>query len=151
MLPDTITRTARGEPMPYAVRRTLTTTAPPKAVRDFDEGLYSWFAEAALKRGGRLEVVIPATEYRENLPEWHHPTYDALMSRAVGVHETGLTESTSEAHQAGGEILVGPVDELTAVWDGKPAWAFGGTADVVAYAQRTGVPVRILWPEFATR
>ncbi|ROQ26500.1 hypothetical protein EDD98_6133 [Streptomyces sp. PanSC19] len=121
------------------------------AVSCIADGPDSWLAEAVLEHGGRLEVVIPATEYRENLPEWRHPTYDAFMSRAADVHGTGLIESTSEAHQAGSEILVGLVDEPIAVWDGKPAWAFGGTADVVAYAQRTGVPVRILWPEGATR
>lgn len=121
------------------------------AVSCIADGPDSWFAEAVLKYGGRLEVVIPAAEYRENLPDWHHPTYDALMSRAADVHETGMTESTSEAHQAGSEILVGLTDELIAVWDGKPAWAYGGTADVVAYAERTGVPVRVLWPEGATR
>ncbi|MGW1005456.1 hypothetical protein [Streptomyces sp. NPDC002520] len=42
-------------------------------------------------------------------------------------------------------------DELVAVWDGKPAWGHGGTADVVAYAERTGVRVRVLWPEDASR
>lgn len=47
--------------------------------------------------------------------------------------------------------LVGLVDELIAVWDGKPARGYGGTADVVAYAERTGVPVRVLWPEGASR
>lgn len=46
---------------------------------------------------------------------------------------------------------VGLSDELLAVWDGRPAWGFGGTADVVAYAERTGTPVRILWPEGARR
>ncbi|MFE2095834.1 hypothetical protein [Streptomyces sp. NPDC059468] len=121
------------------------------AVSCIADGPDSWFAEAVLKHGGILEVVVPAEEYRDKLPDWHHPTYDALMSRAAEVHETGMTESTSEAHQAGSEILVGLVGELIAVWDGKPAWGFGGTADVVAYAQRTGVPVRILWPEGASR
>lgn len=47
--------------------------------------------------------------------------------------------------------LVGLVDELIAVWDGKPARGYGETADVVAYAERTGVPVRVLWPEGASR
>ncbi|KIE24638.1 hypothetical protein LK08_23695 [Streptomyces sp. MUSC 125] len=115
------------------------------------DGPDSWFAEAVLKHGGRLEVVVPAAEYREGLPDWHHPVYDWLISRAADVHHTGLTESTSEAHQAGSEILVGLVDELIAVWDGKPARGYGGTADVVAYAERTGVPVRVLWPEGASR
>lgn len=121
------------------------------AVSCIADGPDAWFAEAVLERGGRLEVVIPATEYRESLPEWHHDTYDTLMARAADVHETGMTESTSEAHQAGSEILVGLVDELLAVWDGKPARGYGGTADVVAYAERNGVPVRVLWPEGAAR
>ncbi|MEV5731635.1 hypothetical protein AB0N50_38930 [Streptomyces pharetrae] len=52
---------------------------------------------------------------------------------------------------AGSEILVGVVDELLAVWDGKPARGYGGTADVVAYAQRQGTAVRVLWPQGASR
>ncbi|OIJ88490.1 hypothetical protein [Streptomyces colonosanans] len=121
------------------------------AVSCIADGPDSWFAEAVLKHGGQLEVVIPASKYRENLPEWHHPVYDELYAHAAEVHETGMTESTSEAHQAGSEALVGLVDELIAVWDGKPARGYGGTADVVAYAERTGVPVRVLWPEGASR
>ncbi|MCZ0210715.1 hypothetical protein OZK63_35575 [Streptomyces sp. UMAF16] len=115
------------------------------------DGPDAWFAETVLKHGGRLEVVVPATEYRQSLPNWHHPVYDRLLSRAADVHHTGITESTSQAHQAGSEILVGLVDELIAVWDGKPARGYGGTADVVAYAERAGVPVRVLWPEGASR
>jgi hypothetical protein len=121
------------------------------AVSCIADGPDAWFAESVLSHGGRLEVVIPAAEYRASLPEWHHEVYDRLMSRAADVHETGMTESTSEAHQAGSEILVGLADELLAVWDGKPARGFGGTADVVAYAERTGVPFRVLWPEGASR
>jgi hypothetical protein len=121
------------------------------AVSCIADGPDSWFAETALAHGGRLEIVVPATDYRVSLPEWHHDAYDELVRQAVDVHETGMTESTSEAHQAGSEILVGLVDELLAVWDGKPARGYGGTADVVDYAERTGVPVRVLWPEGATR
>jgi hypothetical protein len=133
-----------------------------EAVRSYDpadlvtvsciaDGPDSWFAEAALTHGGRLEVVVPATSYRDCLPEWHHATYDKLIRQAADVYETGMSESTSEAHQAGSEILVGLVDELLAVWDGKPAWGHGGTADVVDYAERNGVPVQVLWPEGASR
>ncbi|MFE7302790.1 hypothetical protein [Streptomyces sp. NPDC057579] len=121
------------------------------AVSCIADGPDSWFAEAVLKHGGRLEVVVPATGYREALPQWHHPVYDRLMRRAADVHETGMQESTSEAHMAGSEILVGLVDVLIAVWDGKPARGHGGTADVVAYAERVGTPVRVLWPQGATR
>lgn len=115
------------------------------------DGPDSWWAELALKAGGRLEVVVPATEYREGLPPQFHAGYDRLLERASDIHRTGLTESTPEAHQAGSEILVGLSDRLLAVWDGLPARGYGGTADVVAYARQVGVPVTVIWPRGASR
>ncbi|MGA5132692.1 hypothetical protein ACPCTO_23100 [Streptomyces olivoreticuli] len=115
------------------------------------DGPDAWFAQTVLDRGGRIEVVIPAEAYRNSLPDWHHETYDELLHRASDVHHTGMTESDSQAHMAGSELLVGLVDEVLAVWDGQPARGYGGTADVVAYAIRTGVPVRVLWPDNASR
>ncbi|MGE7385952.1 hypothetical protein ACQKM2_10810 [Streptomyces sp. NPDC004126] len=115
------------------------------------DGPDAWFAQVVLDHGGRLEVVIPAEEYREGLPDTHWPVYDDLLHRASDVHRTGMAASDSAAHMAGSEILVGLADVLFAVWDGKPAWGFGGTADVVAYAEKVGVPVRVLWPEGAER
>ncbi len=52
---------------------------------------------------------------------------------------------------AASECMIGLADELWAVWDGKPARAYGGTADVVAYARDNGVPVRLIWPKAARR
>ncbi|WP_055469972.1 hypothetical protein [Streptomyces ardesiacus] len=115
------------------------------------DGPDSWWAEAVLAHGGRIEAVVPAAGYREGLPDWHHPTYDRLIGLASDVHETGMTVSDTQAHMAGSEILVGLADELLAVWDGQPAWGYGGTADVVAYADRQGTPVRVLWPQGASR
>lgn len=115
------------------------------------DGPDAWFAQAVLEFGGQIEVVVPAAAYRESLPTWHHAPYDVLLSRASEVHDTGLEASDSQAHMAGSEIMVGLVDRLIAVWDGQSARGYGGTADVVAYAKRTGVPVRVLWPEGATR
>ncbi|MFF5129854.1 hypothetical protein ACFY41_23320 [Streptomyces syringium] len=115
------------------------------------DGPDAWFAQAVLEHGGRIEVVLPAEQYRAGLPDWHHPAYDDLLRRASDVHPTGLIESDSQAHMTGSELLVGLVDELLAVWDGRPARGYGGSADVVAYARRVGVPVRVLWPEGATR
>lgn len=115
------------------------------------DGPDAWFAELVLEQGGRIEVVVPAAEYREGLPDSHHATYDELLSKAAEVHSIDMRESTSEAHMAGSEALVGLVEKLLAVWDGQPARGYGGTADVVAYARRMGVTVSILWPEGATR
>ena len=115
------------------------------------DGPDTWFAREVLDVGGRIEVVVPAAAYRASLPEWHRVSYDELVDAAAEVHHTGLRESDARAHMVGSEILVGLVDRLVAVWDGQPARGYGGTADVVAYAQRTGVPIRVLWPEGVTR
>lgn len=115
------------------------------------DGPDTWFAQSVLARGGRLEVVVPAADHRESLPEWHRTDYDELLSRAGEIHRTGLQESTPEAYQVGDEVLIGQIDELIAVWDGEPARGYGGTADAVAYALRVGVPVRRVWPKDATR
>lgn len=115
------------------------------------DGPDSWWAQTVLDVGGSLEVVIPAEQYREGLPAWHHTEYDHLLSHASDTHPTGMKESTSQAHQAGSEILVGLSDALLAIWDGLPARGYGGTADVVSYAERVGVPVIVLWPDGATR
>lgn len=121
------------------------------AVSCIADGPDTWWAQTVLAYGGRLEAVVPAQEYRENLPEAHWPLYDRLHAAAIEVHHTGMTASDSAAHMTGSEVLVGLSDLVLAVWDGKPAWGYGGTADVVAYAERTGVPVRVLWPAGATR
>ncbi|MFI0452463.1 hypothetical protein [Actinomadura sp. 6N118] len=115
------------------------------------DGADALFAQAVLENGGELVAVIPAAEYRENLPEEHHATYDRLLAAATDVHELPFTESTSEAHQAASEFMLTLADQLWAVWDGKPARGFGGTADVVQAAERTNVPVRVFWPAGASR
>ncbi|GAB2600674.1 hypothetical protein GCM10027168_37250 [Streptomyces capparidis] len=146
-----------GEETEHLVRRALREEVERHRPNDLvgvsclADGPDSWFAELVLAHGGRLEAVVPAHEYRQGLPKQHHATYDTLLHRAVEVHSTGLVTSDSQAHMAGSEILVGLVDELIAVWDGQPARGYGGTADVVAHARRTGVPVRVIWPERARR
>lgn len=109
------------------------------------------FARAVLDHGGMIEAVVPAEKYREGLPEDAHAEYDALIGRAVEIHRMPYTESDSDAHMAASAYMVDHADELWAVWDGKPARGYGGTADVVAHARDNGVPIKIIWPEGATR
>ncbi|MGW8379643.1 hypothetical protein [Streptomyces sp. ODS28] len=115
------------------------------------EGPDTWFAEAVLEHGGKIEAVVPSRTYREALPDHHVPTYDRLLGQAVKVYDTGLSESNPTADMLANENLVGLVDELLAVWDGRPARAYGGAADVVAHAERQEVRVRRVWPEGSTR
>jgi hypothetical protein len=115
------------------------------------DGADQIFARAILDAGGRLEVVIPAVQYRDGLPEAAHAGYDALLSTASEVERLGYVESTEQAHMAASEVMLDRAGRLYAVWDGKPARGYGGTADVVAEAQKRGIPVTVIWPEGASR
>ncbi|RDI48545.1 hypothetical protein [Nocardia mexicana] len=115
------------------------------------DGADTLFARAVLDAGGSLIVVVPAQQYRDGLPTEHHVVYDDLIARALDVIALSYRESTSEAHQAASERMLDNADELFAVWDGKPARGYGGTADVVAVAQQRGMPITVVWPDGARR
>lgn len=110
------------------------------------DGADQIFANAVLEHGGILEVVVPAEKYRDGLPDASKPEYDKLFSHARVVHRRAHRESTSEAHMDASRFMVDRAEHLIAVWDGEPARSYGGTADVVQYAQEKGVPVSVVWP-----
>jgi hypothetical protein len=115
------------------------------------DGADQIFASAVLAHGGTLEVVVPAEEYRSGLPESAKARYDELIGNASAVYRRPHRESNSEAHMDASRFMIENADHLIAVWDGKPARSYGGTADVVAYAREKGIPVSVVWPEGATR
>jgi hypothetical protein len=108
------------------------------------DGADQLFAAAVLDRGGLLHVVVPSVDYREALPPDSRATFDALLARAARVEP--LPHTQLEAHMDASRRIVDDADELVAVWDGQPARAWGGTADVVAYARQRNVPVTVIWP-----
>ena len=115
------------------------------------DGADQIFARAVLDGGGRLEVIVPAAAYRDGLPEQARGEYDALLAAASDIKRLRFSESTSESHMAASQAMLAGADRLYAVWDGKPARGYGGTADVVAEAITRGIPVSIIWPPGATR
>ncbi|HXM57394.1 MAG TPA: hypothetical protein VOB72_18495 [Candidatus Dormibacteraeota bacterium] len=116
-----------------------------------DDGADLLFAQAILALGGALEVVLPASRYRDGLPVHSLGAFDELLARATRIRRLPYVESTSEAHMAAGQVLVERADVVIAVWDGRPARGVGGTGDVVAYARARGVPVEVIWPPGASR
>lgn len=135
------------------IRQALTSYDPRTlvGVSALADGADQLFAQAILDRGGQLEVVVAAAEYRAGLPEHCHADYDALHARASAVHRLDHVESTERSHMDASTFMIDHVDELFAVWDGQPARGYGGTADVVHAAQDNSVPVHVVWPEGATR
>jgi hypothetical protein len=148
----------RGLPSPttrlvdQAVRAALAERTPDvTGISCLADGADQIFARAIIDLGGTLEAVIPAAEYREGLPVDSHPEYDDLIAQAAVVRRLPFTKSTPASHMAASKFMVDAASELYAVWDGKPARAYGGTADVVAYARERDIPVRVIWPDGAQR
>jgi hypothetical protein len=104
-----------------------------------------------LDLGGSLHVYVPAAKYREGLPDGHHAVYDSLIAQADEVTHLDHVESDSDAHMDASLRMIGEADALVAVWDGKPARGYGGTADVVEAARERGLPVTVIWPDGAER
>jgi hypothetical protein len=148
----------RGLPAPttrlvdQAIRAVLAERTPDvTGISCLADGADQIFARAVIDLGGTLEAVIPAAEYREGLPVNSHPEYDDLVAQAAAVRRLPFTKSTSASHMAASKLMVDEAEELYAVWDGKPARAYGGTADVVAYARERDIPVRVIWPDGSQR
>jgi hypothetical protein len=115
------------------------------------DGADQIFAQAVLGAGGRLSVVIPSTDYRDRLPETAHATYDDLISHADDTEALDYTDSTPDAHMAASRAMLDQIGCLFAVWDGKPARSWGGTADVVDEARQREIDVVVIWPEGSRR
>jgi hypothetical protein len=115
------------------------------------DGADQIFARAVTDLGGALEAIIPADQYRDGLPAHSHPEYDRLLALAANPRRMPFAEPTPESFMAASEFMIDTADELYAVWDGRPARGYGGTADVVAYARDRGKPVSVIWPPGAQR
>ncbi|MEV5543991.1 hypothetical protein AB0L13_45030 [Saccharopolyspora shandongensis] len=115
------------------------------------DGADTLFARAVLDQGGSLIVIVPAANYREKLPEEHHADYDELFGRASEIIRLDFPDSTSESHMTASVKMIELADRLVAVWDGKLARGYGGTADVVDAARERDLPVTVIWPDGAER
>lgn len=115
------------------------------------DGADQIFARAVTDLGGALAAVIPARQYRDGLPTDSHPEFDRLLALAATVRRLPFATPTPASFMAASALMVDAADQLYAVWDGKPARGYGGTADVVAYARGRGTPVNVIWPPGAHR
>ncbi len=105
------------------------------------------FAEAVLALGGRLEVIIPASDYGRGRGDG----FDRLVGAASRVRVMPYEVSGRIAYEAANNALLESCDRLVAVWDGRSAVDQGGTAAVVESATSRGMPVERIWPEGAAR
>ncbi|WP_329407377.1 hypothetical protein OG563_35575 [Nocardia vinacea] len=147
--------TADTVPFVYdAIRKVLARQGDPEdlvGVSCIARGADSVFARAVLDAGGRLEVVLPSTNYRQRkVKPDHAELFDELIARAETVRIMDFDDAGREAYEAANEAMLSSCDRLVAVWDGE-AGGKGGTGTVVALARARGLPVEIVWPDGAER
>jgi hypothetical protein len=110
-------------------------------------GADQMFASLVLDRGGRLEIVLPSSGYETTFPNSEDlRRFHSLLARASTVETLSFAEPCEEAYLAAGCRVADLSEVLLAVWDGEPAKGKGGTGDIVEYAKRRGVQVKVVWP-----
>jgi hypothetical protein len=110
------------------------------------------FATAILQRGGTLHAIIPCKNYEATFsdPEGR-ARFSDLLSQASHAEILDHEGPSEDAFFDAGRHVVEKSDLLIAVWDGRPAQGFGGTADIVRYAQEHGRAVEVVWPSGVAR
>jgi hypothetical protein len=110
------------------------------------------FARAILDLGGRLEVVLPARDYRaQKIDATNQVEFDRLLHAASAVSYTGHLWSGPAAYHAASKAVIARSMRLLAVWDRNSSRRPGATDYAVAHAQSVGVPVDVVWPAGALR
>ena len=115
-------------------------------------GTDSIFAQVIIDLGGKLEVVLPSTNYRDTkVKPDHAPLFDRLLTLATTVRAMPFDTAGRDAYAAANEAVLDSIDQLVAVWDGQPSTGQGGTADAVAEARHRALAVTVIWPNGASR
>jgi hypothetical protein len=99
------------------------------------------FAQAALNRNISLTAVIPFEQYEDQFKLPDRQSYKSLLAGCDQVLILDWPGDRQLAFLNAGRFIVGVVDVMFAVWDGKKAGGTGGTADIVSFARSNGKPV----------
>ncbi len=116
--------------------------APLVGISSLAMGADQLFAQEVLARGGELRVVVPFPEYEGQFTGVARARYRRLFKAAADAVVLPRSGADEECYLAAGQYIVDHSECLVAIWDGRPARGLGGTADVVAYARRRGIPIR---------
>jgi len=110
------------------------------------------FAKLVLDLSGRLEVILPAADYRASqVSPANACTFDQLIAAASTVRVMEFQHSCRQAYLAAGATMLATIETLVAVWDGRPGKNRGSVAEAVSAAARLGLPTSIVWPPGAAR
>lgn len=97
-------------------------------------------ARLVLEEGGTIHAVLPFADIERSFSPKDVPSYRELVRRAT-VEVLDKHGTDEDAYLAAGQRVVELSDIVLVVWNGKPAKDKAGTAAIVAYAKRQGVPL----------
>jgi hypothetical protein len=129
-----------------AIRSELSIVSSPLVgITSLAIGADQLLARLVLERGGKIHAILPYQDIERSFLLEDLPAFRQLVDQAeIEVLDTPGTDQ--DAYLAAGLRVADLSDLLIAVWDGQPADGKGGTADVVAYAERKGVPLVYINP-----
>lgn len=105
------------------------------------------FADLILDLGGKLEVIAPAADYFDRVPDPDaRARCDDYLAQAVSVRTLPFEHAGHDAYTAASKALVDRSELLLAVWDGSTN---SGTGEAVAYARTRDRQVAVVWPDGA--
>ena len=124
-----------------AIRNQLTRLTPPLvAVTSLAIGADQLLARLVIEAGGTIYAVLPYAGIERSFSPEDVGGFRELLSQAT-VEVLNTPGDDEDAYLAAGYRVVELSDLVIAVWNGEPAKGKGGTADVVAYAERRGVAI----------
>lgn len=107
------------------------------------------FADVIVRLGASLEVVVPAEDYFDRIPnDEDRARCDAYLASAAAVHQMPSQHAGREAYSAASRAVIERSEVIVAVWDGSTE---SGTGEAVAIAQELGRDVLVVWPAGARR
>lgn len=111
------------------------------AVTSLAIGADQLFADAALRQGVPIEVILPFVNFAEDFAEGaERDSYERLLSSAASITCLPWRDRSNGAYLAGGLWVVDHCDVFVAIWNGDKAAAVGDTGDVVKYCMDAGKP-----------
>jgi hypothetical protein len=109
------------------------------------EGADRLVADVVLAEPGaavEAALPLPVEDYLDDFESAESKAqFMELLHRASTVWHAAAAASRDEAYELAGHYVVDRCDAMIALWDGEPGRGRGGTAAIVDYARRLGVPL----------
>lgn len=130
------------------VERAAATEAPVEVWTSLAEGADRAVAAALVARGAALVAVLPLDplDYADDFTDSvSRREFEQLLTSSSHLVVVGAHLPNREAaYEAAGLAVVDACSVLVALWDGEPARGRGGSAEIVAAAERRGRDVIVV-------